>query len=300
MKRPAFQFYPGDWRNNAKLNSCSSSAKGAWIDLLCVLHDMDEYGVCRWPLKRLAAAARVSMKDIMELAENGVIKGSDSNADDFTFTPYHAGRHGQTVILLQANGAPLWYCSRFVEDEYKRSKRGEGSRFSEDNPPPKKAIKASPTQTPLASPTHANGEWQGYGSTSSSSSSSKNKTPITTLSNFDKETVDNSKNICVQLKVFNIDKLDPTNARLLRLVSEGATIQNFLDAVADSPSGKPFNYLLSKLERVWWRRSDQSILDTAKRLGIATHGLKRSELIQRCEATLMRVHTLQDDDERKQ
>jgi hypothetical protein len=28
MKRPAFQFYPSDWRNNANLRRCSPAARG--------------------------------------------------------------------------------------------------------------------------------------------------------------------------------------------------------------------------------------------------------------------------------
>ena len=44
MKRPAFQFYPADWRKDAALQSCSLAARGAWIDLLCIMHECDPYG----------------------------------------------------------------------------------------------------------------------------------------------------------------------------------------------------------------------------------------------------------------
>ncbi len=45
MKRPAFQFYPADWRRDAALQSCSVAARGLWIELICVMHDCEPYGV---------------------------------------------------------------------------------------------------------------------------------------------------------------------------------------------------------------------------------------------------------------
>jgi hypothetical protein len=44
MKRPAFQFYPGDWRRDAGLRACSIAARGLWIELMCVMHDGAPYG----------------------------------------------------------------------------------------------------------------------------------------------------------------------------------------------------------------------------------------------------------------
>src|SRR2546429_6386159 len=47
MKRPAFQFYPGDWRRDTALQSCSLEARGLWIELLCLMHDGEPYGHVR-------------------------------------------------------------------------------------------------------------------------------------------------------------------------------------------------------------------------------------------------------------
>lgn len=44
MKRPAFQFYPGDWLRDTALRSCSVAGRGVWIDLLCYMHDGAPYG----------------------------------------------------------------------------------------------------------------------------------------------------------------------------------------------------------------------------------------------------------------
>lgn len=172
MKRPSFQFYPADWRNNAKLRRCSEAARGAWVDVLCVLHDSDEYGVCRWPLADLARAACVSMKAIRELAEKDVLKGSDKGASAYVYTPRHAGQDGEPVTLIAATESPCWFSSRFVRDEYVRTKRGIGSRFDEENQPPKKAPK-SPPKRGIGD---GEGMRQGDGPSSSSSSSSTENT----------------------------------------------------------------------------------------------------------------------------
>lgn len=159
--RPAFQFYPADWRNNAKLRRCSEAARGAWIDVLCILHDSDEYGVLRWPLADIAQAAGAPLKLLRELATKGVLKGSDANAEPFVFTPRHGGKDGEPVTLVEAVAGPCWYCSRFVRDEYVRQRRGASTRFDSDNQPPKAVPKSTPNP-PI-------GGRQGDGASSSSS-----------------------------------------------------------------------------------------------------------------------------------
>lgn len=44
-KRPSFQFYPADWRKDPALSSCSLAARGLWIELMCVAHEAEKYGV---------------------------------------------------------------------------------------------------------------------------------------------------------------------------------------------------------------------------------------------------------------
>lgn len=158
--RPAFQFYPADWRNNANLRRCSEAARGAWIDVLCLMHDSDEYGVLRWPLADIAQAAGLPIKLLQELSRKGVLKGADSDGANYRWAPVHAGKAGDLVTLVAAGDGPCWYCSRFVKDEYKRQRRGANSRFGEDNPPPKAAPKP-----PI-------GAHEGYGASSSSSTTS--------------------------------------------------------------------------------------------------------------------------------
>ncbi len=44
MKRPAFQFYPGDWLRDPAVRACSLPARGLWIDMICIMHQSEPYG----------------------------------------------------------------------------------------------------------------------------------------------------------------------------------------------------------------------------------------------------------------
>jgi hypothetical protein len=158
VRRPSFQFYPADWRNNANLRRCSPAARGIWVDVMCVLHDSDEYGVVRWPLIDLANSANAPIKLVRELVEKSVLKGGDKVvAMPFIYVPRSGRKNGDPVTLLPTQPGPLWYSSRMVKDEYVRTIRGEASRFGEGT-----------DETPKASPKPPFGD----GSTSSSSTTS--------------------------------------------------------------------------------------------------------------------------------
>ena len=77
MKRPSFQFYPADWRANAKLRRCSHAERGIWLDVMCLMHDSDEYGVLRWPPQDIAQAVGCRVSDLRALREKQVLKGVD-------------------------------------------------------------------------------------------------------------------------------------------------------------------------------------------------------------------------------
>jgi hypothetical protein len=44
VKRPWFQFYPADWRNDAALRLVSLAARGLWWEMLCIMHMAEPYG----------------------------------------------------------------------------------------------------------------------------------------------------------------------------------------------------------------------------------------------------------------
>lgn len=187
MKRPSFQFYPADWRNNAKLRRCSWDARGAWLEVMCLLHDSEEYGLLRWPLKEIAQAVGAPIKLLNELVAKGVLKGSDKEHDALIYIPRSGRKDGAPITLIESGSGHLWYSSRMVEDEYKRQNSGGATRFPVDGSKVKPSLNHSP------SPRHGEdqgehkgddqGEYQGEapsprqrdGATSSSSSSSKNK-----------------------------------------------------------------------------------------------------------------------------
>jgi hypothetical protein len=85
-KRPAFQFYPGDWRTDPGLRLCSLLARGLWIEMMAIMHEGEPYGhltaqgrpLSDDMLARLvgesAATVRRAMKD---LEANGVFSRTD-------------------------------------------------------------------------------------------------------------------------------------------------------------------------------------------------------------------------------
>lgn len=157
MKRPSFQFYPGDWQANSNLKRCTHAEKGVWLDVLCLLHDQPDYGILRWSLKEIAQAVGCSMSLLKGLVSKGILKGSDEEVTEpYIYTPRSGRKDGHPVILIGIQAGPCWYSSRMVKDEYVRTIRGESTRFSEESG---EAPKRSP-KPPI-----------GDGSSSSSSSS---------------------------------------------------------------------------------------------------------------------------------
>lgn len=135
MRRPSFQFYPGDWQSNKNLRRCSHTEKGIWLDVMCLLHDSEEYGVLRWPLKEIAQAVSCRPADLKALVTKGVLKGVDAGdqCKSYIYVPRSGRKNGDPVTLIPEQDGPLWYSSRMVRDEYVRTIRGESSRFGEGN-----------------------------------------------------------------------------------------------------------------------------------------------------------------------
>ena len=144
MKRPAFQFYPADWRKDPALSACSLSARGLWIELMCIAHEGGTYGVLSINGKPMAPAQIARMvgespsvvaKLLAELEDAGVFS-----------------RDEQGCI----------YSRRMVKDEHVRNVRADAGRLG-GNP---NLLKQKDKQTTWQNPTP---------SSSSSSSSSENE-----------------------------------------------------------------------------------------------------------------------------
>ncbi|WP_230945087.1 hypothetical protein [Burkholderia territorii] len=171
MKRPSFQFYPGDWTSNSNLRRCSHAEKGIWIDVMCLLHDQEEYGIVRWPLKEIAQAVNCTVAALRGLVNKGILKGADApnSVEPFIYTPRSGRKDGEPVTLVCSQVGPLWYSSRMVKDEYVRTVRGESSRFG-----------ATEGDAPKDAPKHAPKPPFGDGSSASSSSSASQTTSVPT------------------------------------------------------------------------------------------------------------------------
>lgn len=124
LPRPGFWFLPGDWLRNAKLRRCSLAERGAWLEVMCLMHDSDTYGVLHWTLKEIAKASNVPVKTIQALAEREVLKGCDTGfCAGYSFVPSTGRKQNEPVILLAAQEGPVWYSSRMLKDEYIRQVR---------------------------------------------------------------------------------------------------------------------------------------------------------------------------------
>lgn len=153
MRRPSFQFYPADWLGNSNLRRCTHAEKGAWVDVMCLMHDSQEYGLLRWPLIEIAQAVGCQADVLKALISKGVMKGADAGecCEAFVYVPRSGRKDGDPVTLIPEQPGPVWYSSRMVRDEYVREHRGEASRFASKESAPGEA----PNETPKARPKDA-------------------------------------------------------------------------------------------------------------------------------------------------
>lgn len=115
MKRPAFQFYPGDWLRSTDLRSVSVGARGLWIEMICLMHEGQPYGYLRVGNKGIdnGTLARISGCSVSE-------------CDMWTAELLAAGvcsKEGDTYL-----------CRRMIRDERIRNSRAAGGIKSIEHP----------------------------------------------------------------------------------------------------------------------------------------------------------------------
>jgi hypothetical protein len=115
VKRPAFQFYPGDWRADVALRSCSIAARGLWIDLLCIAHDCEPYGYLvvngkQMSCAQMAGQVGLPAAQVRRLLDELLANGVARQAEDGTI-----------------------YSKRMVEDERLRNARAEGGKAGSEH-----------------------------------------------------------------------------------------------------------------------------------------------------------------------
>lgn len=111
MKRPAFQFYPSDWRKDTALQGCSLVARGLWHEMLCLMHECVPYGhiaVNGKPMTdaQVARLVGVTEKEYRKLLAELFDAGVPSRLDDGTI-----------------------YSRRMVKDERVRNIRASAGRL---------------------------------------------------------------------------------------------------------------------------------------------------------------------------
>lgn len=125
-RRPYLKLYTNDWLANAKLRAATDAERGAWINVLCVLHTGDEYGLVRWPLARLARAALSTLPLLKSLAAQHIVKGCDAGK---SAAVTYADADGRTWTILEPQEGPIWYSTRMLSDEHFRLRMiGHGKR----------------------------------------------------------------------------------------------------------------------------------------------------------------------------
>jgi DNA-binding Lrp family transcriptional regulator len=111
-KRPAFQFYPGDWMKDPALRACSLPARGLWVDMICLMVESPKRGFLV-----LSNGASITNKQLARMT------GCTEPAC------------GTLVTELEGNGVfsrdeqGTIYSRRIVRDEEIRSKRAEGGKL---------------------------------------------------------------------------------------------------------------------------------------------------------------------------
>lgn len=116
MKRPAFQFYPGDWLRSTDLRSCSVGARGLWIDMICLMHEGNPYG-----------HLKVGSKVVLPTVLARVVGADLADVETWLTELRDAG-----VCSLGDDGCYL--SRRMIRDEEIRQVRASGGKKSLDNP----------------------------------------------------------------------------------------------------------------------------------------------------------------------
>ena len=110
-KAPAFQFYTGDWRKDAEVQSLDHEHKGVWIDLIVIMWDTAERG-------RLVLRDGSPMPDVSIARNLGI--------------PEAEWKQKRSTILASGaaseDEAGVFYCRRMVREEAVRRQKAEAGR----------------------------------------------------------------------------------------------------------------------------------------------------------------------------
>ena len=176
MKRPAYQFYPGDWLNDTGLRACSLAARGLWIDMNCIMHQGHPYGYLTW-------SAKDRDEDVLRPIPDGVLARIVGSREE-EVVPLLAELEDAGVFSRTADG--VIYSRRMVRDENARESRAAGGYKSLENPNvPRPKVNRTPGRIPLPASSTGSSESSvetSFGGSPSSSSSSSSSEEVTDAS----------------------------------------------------------------------------------------------------------------------
>ena len=112
MKRPSFQFYPGDYMKDPALRACGMAARGMWVDCLCIMHESPIYGHLT-----LDGKSPVQMVNLARMTGITLVE-----AEGYMDELYRNG-------VSTKNEAGIIFSKRMVRDEYLRNIRAQGGKL---------------------------------------------------------------------------------------------------------------------------------------------------------------------------
>ena len=136
-KRPSIQYYPGDWRRDTAIQSCSLTARGLWHEMNCIMHDGEPYG-------HLAVEG-------VALTEEQIVRLAGTSMAEYRKALKELDRAG--VPSRTEDG--IIFSRRMVRDEETRRKRAEGGAMSVAHPntqKPKGYVEGYPSTVPSPTP----------------------------------------------------------------------------------------------------------------------------------------------------
>ena len=237
MKRPAFQFYPADWRKDVELQSCSMSAQGLWINAMCIAHECEPYGHLTINGKGMTTA-QLGRQVGLSVRECDTLLGELHDAGVAKKTP-----------------EGVFYSKRMVQDEALRNTRAAGGSSGAEH-----GVKGGSHGVKGGRPTKSKGGLEtpldDPNKPPPSSSTSSSASTLNTSTSVD--VAHTAGEACKAMKDAGMQSVNPSNQKLIALLEAGITLPELADAAKDATGkGKPFAYALATAEG---RRRDAATL----------------------------------------
>lgn len=116
MKRPSFQWYPGDFRRDTAVQACCFGARSLWREMMDLMHDGEPYG------HLTAGGVAIQPENLARIVGEpaGKVRRWLKELDDHK--------------VFSRTDAGVIFSRRMVRDELHRNRRGAGGIKSLDNP----------------------------------------------------------------------------------------------------------------------------------------------------------------------